>query len=515
MFKKILVANRGEIACRIIRTCRKLGIKTVAVYSDADRDSLHVGMADEAYRIGAAPPSESYLNIVKMIDVAVNASVEAIHPGYGFLSENAAFAVACKGAGIKFIGPSPEVLQNMGDKLIARKLAKKAGIPVIPGTNTAVGDKNALKQAKKVGFPVMVKAAAGGGGIGMQIVYSPKELEPIIERARHQAENSFGSDKLYFERYLEHASHIEVQILADEKFKTFHLLERDCSVQRRNQKIVEVAPTIKITDKLRKALTKYAVKLAKHVGYTNAGTVEFLVSDSGEIFFLEMNKRLQVEHGITEMITGMDLVEMQLRIAFGERLKFKQKAIKPNGFAMEARVYAEDPRTFFPSAGTITHLTEPTISRHVRIDSFIYSGYEVGIHYDPLLAKLMCWGETREEARRNLLDALGEYNVEGISTNIPLLIDVLSSEDFISGKYDTWMITNLLKELSHVVQPTDESSASDEKEIAAAIAVATLAYRDNRENKAIDREQAGASSWRIYGRTSQMSSRFMERSGWR
>ena len=230
---------------------------------------------------------------------------------------------------------------------------------------------------------------------------------------------------------------------------------------------------------------------------------------------MEMNKRLQVEHGITEMITGMDLVEMQLRIAFGERLKFKQKAIKPNGFAMEARVYAEDPRTFFPSAGTITHLTEPTRSRHVRIDSFIYSGYEVGIHYDPLLAKLMCWGETREEARRNLLDALGEYNIEGISTNIPLLIDVLSSEDFISGKYDTGMITNLLKELSHVVQSTDESSASDEKEIAAAIAVVTLAYRDNRENKAIDREQAGASSWRIYGRTLQISSRFMERSGWR
>ena len=515
MFKKILIANRGEIACRIIRTCRILGIKTVAVYSDADRDSLHVGMADESFRIGAAPPSDSYLNILKMIDIAVNASVEAIHPGYGFLSENAAFAVACKGAGIKFIGPSPEVLQNMGDKLIARKLAKKAGIPVMPGTNTAVGDKNALKQAKKLGFPVMVKAAAGGGGIGMQIVYSPEELVPIIERARHQAENSFGSDKLYFERYLEHASHIEVQILADEKFNTVHLLERDCSVQRRNQKIIEVAPTIKITDKMRKALTKYAVKLAKHVGYTNAGTVEFLVSDSGEIFFLEMNKRLQVEHGITEMITGIDLVEMQLRIASGERLGFKQKAIKPQGFAMEARVYAEDPQTFFPSAGTIIALTEPATSQHVRIDSFIYSGYEVGIHYDPLLAKVMCWGETREEARSNLLDALRGYGIEGISTNIPLLIQVLSSNDFISGKYDTWIITNLLKELNDTAKSIDGNSSSDDREIAAATAVAVLAARDSQKDMLMDRELVGASPWRIYGRTLQISSRFMEKSGWR
>ncbi|MBM3924415.1 MAG: acetyl-CoA carboxylase biotin carboxylase subunit [SAR202 cluster bacterium] len=516
MFSKILIANRGEIACRVIRTCKKMGIPTVAVYSEADSNALHVQMADEAYYIGAAPPSESYLNIVKIIDVAETSGAEAIHPGYGFLSENAAFAVACREVGIKFIGPTPEVVEKMGDKLEARKLAEKAGIPIIPGTNTAVGDRNALKRAKKLGFPLMVKAAAGGGGIGMQIVRSAKELVPILERARHQAENSFGSPRLYFERYLEHASHIEVQILGDEKGNVAHLYERDCSVQRRNQKVLEVAPTIKINGKLRKTLTKNALKLAKHIGYTNAGTVEFLVSSDGEMYFLEMNKRLQVEHGITEMITGIDLVEMQIRIAAGETLPLKQKVIRTHGYAMEARIYAEDPETFFPSAGTITQIKEPKVDDFVRIDGAIYPGYEVSIYYDPLLAKLICWGESREEARSRLAAALSEYQIEGVSTNIPFLHRVISSHEFISGKYDTWLVANLQAEA--LQGAASENGAGeidvDERELAAAAAVAMMAAKNGSHNGA-NGSGGVASPWKIYGRSQQMAVRPMGRAGWR
>ena len=515
MFSKVLIANRGEIACRVIRTCQNLGVGTVAVYSEADSSALHVRMADEAYLLGPAPPSESYLNIVKIIELAVNSGAEAVHPGYGFLSENAAFAVACREAGIKFIGPSPEVLETMGDKLIARKLARKAGLPMLPGTNTGVTDKNALKRAKKLGFPLMVKAAEGGGGIGIQIVYSPDELEPILERARHQAENSFGSDRLYFERYLEHASHIEVQVLADERNKMVHLLERDCSVQRRNQKILEVSPSIKLTSKQRKSITKYAVKLAKQVAYASAGTVEFLVSTDGEIYFLEMNKRLQVEHGITEMITGIDLVEMQLRIAAGEGLPFKQKSIKSYGYAMEARIYAEDPDTFLPSAGTITALHEPEVDEFIRIDGCTYPGYEVGIYYDPLLAKLLCWGETREEARTRLDNALAEYLVEGVSTNIPFLRRIVNSEEFVSGRYDTWLVSNLQEAGQDSLITFETEKQVDEKELAAAMAVALLTAGTELAQPLQGTNGPGTSPWKIYGRSEQMASRQVGRSGWR
>ena len=513
MFNKILIANRGEIACRVIRTCREMEIKTVAVYSDADKDALHVSMADEAYLLGPAPPSESYLNIVKIINIASTSGSEAIHPGYGFLSENAAFAVACREAGIKFIGPSPEVVEAMGDKLIARKLAKKAGIPVLPGTNTAVGDKNALKRAGKLGFPLMVKAAVGGGGIGMQIASSPEELEPIIETARHQAKNYFGSPRLYFERYLEHASHIEVQVLADEKSKMIHLWERDCSVQRRNQKVIEVAPSIKLTSKQRKSITKNALKLAKHIGYTNAGTVEFLVSTDGEVYFLEMNKRLQVEHGVTEMITGLDLVELQIRIAAGERMPYKQKFIKRHGFAMEARIYAEDPDTFLLSAGTISVLEEPETNDNVRIDGCIYAGYDVSIYYDPLLAKLICWGETREEARKTLLRSLEEYRIEGVRTNISFLRRIVESEEFIQGAYDTWLVHNLLNG-SSAATPCAEDEV-DEKELAAATAVALVAAGNGSRHGALLNNGPGASPWKIYGRSEQMARRQVGRSSWR
>jgi acetyl-CoA carboxylase biotin carboxylase subunit len=518
MFSKILIANRGEIACRVIRTCKKMGIPTVAVYSEADSNALHVQMADEAYYLGAAPPAESYLNIVKIIEVAETSGAEAIHPGYGFLSENAGFAVACREAGIKFIGPAPEVVERMGDKLEARKLAEKAGIPIIPGTNTAVGDRNALKRAKKLGFPLMVKAAAGGGGIGMQIVRSAKELVPILERARHQAENSFGSPRLYFERYLEHASHIEVQVLGDEKGNVVHLYERDCSVQRRNQKVVEVAPTIKINRKLRKVLTKNALKLAKHINYTNAGTVEFLVSSDGEVYFLEMNKRLQVEHGITEMITGIDLVEMQIRVAAGETLPLKQKVIHTHGYAMEARVYAEDPETFFPSAGIITHVKEPKLDDFVRIDGAIYPGYEVSIYYDPLLAKLICWGETREEARTRLSAALSEYQIEGVSTNISFIQRIISSKEFISGKYDTWLVANIQAGALQETGTSEDGNGQlnvDERELAAAVAVAMVAVKNGSHDGVNGGHRMPVSPWRIYGRSQQMAIRPVGRAGWR
>ena len=511
MFSKVLIANRGEIACRIIRTCRNLGVGTVAVYSEADGDALHVRMADEAYILGPAPPSESYLNIVKIIEMAVNSGAEAIHPGYGFLSENAAFAVACREAGIKFIGPSPEVLEALGDKPTARRLARKAGLPMLPGTNTGVTDKNALKRAKKLGFPLMVKAAEGGGGIGMQIVHFPDDLKPILERAHHQAKSSFGSDRLYFERYLEHASHIEVQVLADERNKMVHLLERDCSVQRRNQKILEVSPSIKLTSKQRKSLTKYAVNLAKQVGYTNAGTIEFLVSTNGEIYFLEMNKRLQVEHAITEMVIGIDLVEMQMRVAAGEKLPLKQKSIKFHGYAMEARIYAENPDTFLPSAGTITALHEPEVDEFVRIDSCTYQGYEVGIYYDPLLAKLACWGETREEARTRLDNSLAEYLIEGVDTNIPFLRRIVNSEEFVSGRYDTWLVSNLQQAGQDAPSTPENEKPADERELAAATAVAILTVGTEPSQPF----QGANSPWKIYGRSEQMVSRQIERSGWR
>ena len=513
MFKKILIANRGEIACRIIRTCKKLGINAVAIYSAADNRAMHVQMADEAYLIGPSPPSESYLNIVKIIEIALLAQVDAIHPGYGFLSENAAFAVACRDNNIKFIGPTPEVLEKLKDKVIARQIAKKAGIPVLPGTNTSVGDKNALKRAVKVGFPLMVKAAAGGGGIGMEIVRSAEELDNTIQRARSQAASSFGSTRLYFERYLEHASHIEVQILADEKKNTVHFFERDCSVQRRNQKIVEVAPTVKIKSNQRKTLIKNALKLAKNVGYTNAGTVEFLVSTEGDIYFLELNKRLQVEHGITEMITGFDLVELQIWIASGEKLPFKQKAIQERGFAIEVRINAEDPETFLPSPGVISSVRQPKENHKVRIDGSIIQGHEVSPFYDSLLAKLMCWGATREEARLELLKALGKFRVKGVKTNIPFLKRVLVSTEFVEGIYDTGLVEKLLTEPFGKTAPIRNPDDKREREIAAATAVAIVTAQNGNQSRY--QEFSGSSPWKIFARSQQLSDRVGLRRGWR
>ncbi|MBI4233425.1 MAG: ATP-grasp domain-containing protein [Chloroflexi bacterium] len=440
MFRKVLVANRGEIACRIIRTCRRLGVRSVAIYSDADATAFHVRMADEACRIGRPPPSESYLNIPAILQAARLTEAEAVHPGYGFLSQNTAFAQACREAGLTFVGPTPQVMEKMGDKLQARHLAREAGLPLVPGTEAAVNDSEALGAAQALGFPVMVKAAEGGGGIGIQIVSSPEAMKDVVQRARTLARSAFGSPRVYLERYIERTAHVEVQVLGDHHSNLVHLLERDCSVQRRHQKVVEETPCIKLNDAQRQTLSQAALTFARHVGYTNAGTVEFLVAPSGDFFFLEMNTRLQVEHGITEMVTGLDLVELQLRIAAGEPLPFTQKQVTRRGHAIECRVYAEDPDTFLPSPGTVLTVKTP-LAPFVRVDSALSPGYEVTTYYDPLLAKVMSWHPNRKGAIHRLRRALRSFRIEGVKTNIPRLLAVLADPAFLTGSYDTTLLT--------------------------------------------------------------------------
>lgn len=516
MFSKVLIANRGEIACRIIRTCQRLGIKTVAVYSTADKDALHVKLADEAYFLGESDPQESYLSCPKILQAARESGADAVHPGYGFLSENSHCARQCDEAGIKFIGPTPEVMEKMGDKLQARCLARKAGLPILPGTDDAIEDEQSVDLAWKLGFPLMVKAADGGGGIGIHIIESIDELVPIIERTRKMAGHAFGSTKLYFERYLKDASHIEVQLIGDEQGNLVHLYERDCSVQRRNQKLIEETPAAKVSPKLRKRLCNLALKLGRKIGYTNAGTVEFLVSADGQIYFLEMNTRLQVEHGVTELITGVDVVELQLRVAAGESLPITQKKIKPHGHAIEVRIYPEDPDTFLPDAGTITELHQPT-GEHIRIDSALYEGYQVALEYEPLLAKVMAWGEDREEAKKRLSRALLAFRLEGVKCNIPLMRDILSSKEFTASAYHTGSVPLWLEERmsrqplrpANGVSSTNGHHKSD-KDKAAAIGVA-IAFALQASNSAA----APVSPWRVYGRREQLLSRSMGNRGWR
>ncbi|MEC8959702.1 MAG: biotin carboxylase N-terminal domain-containing protein, partial [Chloroflexota bacterium] len=402
MFTKILIANRGEIACRIIRTCQRLGIKTVAIYSTVDQEALHVKMADEAYLVGEAPPHDSYLNMGNILDAAETSGAQAIHPGYGFLSENAEFARLCEETGICFIGPDPDVMEKMGDKMRSRKLARKAGLPILPGTDEAVANENASNKAWELGFPLMVKAADGGGGIGIHIIENQEELMPLIDRTRQIAESAFGSSRLFFERYLKNASHIEVQLLGDKHGNLVHLHERDCSVQRRNQKLVEETPSsAKLTPRLRRRVSSLATKLGKFIGYTSLGTVEFLVSADGSVFFLEMNTRLQVEHGVTELVTGLDLVELQIQAAAGETLPISQEDVSINGHAIEVRVYPEDPKTFMPDAGDITDLHQPK-GEFIRIDSALCNNYTVELDYEPLMAKIMAWGKDRDQAIKTL-----------------------------------------------------------------------------------------------------------------
>lgn len=444
MFKKILIANRGEIALRIIRTCKELGIKTVAVYSEADRYSLHVRFADEAVCIGPGPSKESYLNIPRIIAAAEITNAEAIHPGYGFLSENAMFAEICESSGIKFIGPTPDAIEAMGDKALAKETMRKAGVPVIPGSDGVVETlEEAREIANEIGFPVMLKAAAGGGGKGMRMVMNDAELENAWQTARAEAEAAFGNPALYIEKFIEKPRHVEIQILADEHGNVIHLGERDCSIQRRHQKLIEESPSPIVTPELREAMGQAAVKGAKSVKYRSAGTIEFLVDKNGNFYFMEMNTRIQVEHPVTEMVYGIDIVREQIRIAAGEKLGIKQKQLKPNGHAIECRINAEDPfKGFRPSPGKITALHFPG-GYGVRVDSHIYQDYVVPPYYDSLIAKLIVHARTRDEAIARMLRALEEFVIEGIHTTIPFHIKLLNSPEFRSGvDYDTKFVDN-------------------------------------------------------------------------
>ena len=444
MFKKILIANRGEIAVRVIRACRELGIRSVAVYSDVDRGSLHVRKADEAYYIGPATASESYLNIDKILDVARRSGAQAIHPGYGFLSENARFARACEEAGVKFIGPTAAAMEMMGSKTRARQEMEKAGVPFVPGSSRGLESGEMKKLAGEIGYPVMLKAAAGGGGKGMRAVHSAEELRSAYDGARSEAKRAFGDDEVYLEKLIVNPRHIEMQVLADEHGNTVYLGERECSVQRRHQKVLEECPSPVVYPELRQRMGETAVRVARAAGYTNAGTVEFLVDEQRNFYFLEMNTRLQVEHPVTEIVTGLDLVHLQLRIAAGEPLPFGQDDIVLRGHAMECRIYAEDPdNNFFPSPGTITLLIAPS-GPGIRRDTGMYEGWTVPIDYDPLLAKLIGYGEDRDHAMQRLQRALYEYFVGGIKTNLSLFRRILQDADFRAGRFDTGYLDRLL-----------------------------------------------------------------------
>jgi acetyl-CoA carboxylase, biotin carboxylase subunit len=446
MFHKVLIANRGEIALRIIRACKELGIKTVAVYSTADSESLHVKLADESICIGPAPSLQSYLNINAIISAAELTDAEAIHPGYGFLSENAAFAEICENCGITFIGPSSESMRLMGDKISARQAVIKEGVPILPGTKEGVNDVNeAVKVAKKIGFPVIIKATAGGGGRGMKIVHSPATLPNAFATARAEAQSGFGNPEVYIEKYCEEPRHVEIQILADKHGNVIHLGERDCSIQRRHQKIIEEAPSTVSTPELRKAMGDAAVRAAKAVNYNSVGTMEFLVDKNNNFYFMEMNTRVQVEHPVTEMVTGVDIVREQIRSAAGLKLRYKQSDIKINGHSIECRINAEDPAKFTPCPGKITAYHTPG-GLGVRVESFVYAQYSVLPHYDSLIAKLIVHAETREDAIKRMAGALDEYIIEGIKTTIPFHKRIMANKDFIEGNIDTSFLEGMVLE---------------------------------------------------------------------
>jgi acetyl-CoA carboxylase biotin carboxylase subunit len=445
LFRKVLIANRGEIAVRIIRTCEKLGIETVAVYSEADAQAPHVKQATEAFLIGKPRVSESYLNVDKILEVAKETGADAVHPGYGLLSENAEFARRCNAEGITFIGPNPDVIQKMGSKIEARKTMETAGVPVVPGVTQALENEDeAIETANSIGYPVMLKASAGGGGIGMQIVGSDEEVRKAFDGNKKRAMDFFGDGAMFIEKYVANPRHIEIQILADEQGNTVYLWERDCSVQRRHQKVVEEAPSPFLDDVTRKKMGEAAVTAAKSIGYANAGTIEFLVDEDKNFYFLEMNTRLQVEHPVTEEITGLDLVEQQLKIANGESLAFTQEEVTLDGHAIEVRIYAEDPKTFFPSPGTITTYKLPE-GEYVRNECAVGEGSVVTPYYDPMIAKLIVKGSNRDEAIIHMQEALDNYIVEGIKTNIPLLREVIGHEAFKAGHATTSFIQEHLQ----------------------------------------------------------------------
>ncbi|WP_134702071.1 acetyl-CoA carboxylase biotin carboxylase subunit [Ammoniphilus sp. YIM 78166] len=438
MFKKVLIANRGEIAVRIIRACREMGIDTVAVYSQADRQALHVKLADEAYCIGPVASKESYLNMTSLLSVATLTGADAIHPGYGFLAENADFAEIITACGITFIGPDAEAINKMGAKAVARETMNKAGVPTVPGTEGIIEDvEEAVRVARDIGYPVIVKATAGGGGKGMRVAANEEELLKSIRQAQKEAETAFGNPGVYLEKYLEEPRHVEIQIMADRYGKTVYLGERDCSIQRRHQKLVEEAPSPALNQELRDQMGQAAVKAAQAVNYHGAGTVEFLLDKHGQFYFMEMNTRIQVEHPVTELVTGIDLIKEQIRVAAGYPLSFEQEDVKIDGWAIECRINAENPaRNFMPSPGKVNAYLPPG-GFGVRIDSAVYTGYEISPFYDSMVAKVIVWGKDREEAIERMKRALDEFVIEGISTTIPFHQRLLEHEGFVKGDFNT------------------------------------------------------------------------------
>ena len=502
LFKKVLVANRGEIAVRIIRALHELGIEAVAIYSEADRTSAHITMADEAYCVGPAPSRESYLHISKIIEAAKKSGAEALHPGYGFLSENDELAFACEEAGITFIGPSGDVLRRMGDKIMSREFMAKLKIPIVPGSREPI---QSLEHAKKIatntGYPIVVKASAGGGGKGMRIVYAEKDLQKGIEAAKREALSSFGDETIYIEKYLEEPHHIEIQVIGDKQGNILHLFERECSIQRRHQKVIEETPSPFITPKLRKKMCKVAVKAAKALKYVNAGTFEFLVDKYRNFYFLEMNTRLQVEHPITEMVTGIDIVKLQIKIAAGFPIPFKQKEINQRGHAIECRIYAEDPfNQFLPSPGKLITYRPPS-GPFVRFDTYVYQGYTVPVHYDPLVGKLCVLGSTRQEAVERLARVLHEFVIKGIRNTLVFHRQVVHMSQFVQGKYDTTFIDKQFKIVKTKPTPVLRDLI---------LAVAAIdAFQKKKQTQMISKKEVQVSAWNYAARREALRTELM------
>lgn len=499
MIRKVLIANRGEIAVRIMRSCRELGILSVAVYSEADRTAMHVRYADEAILIGPAPSQESYLHIDRILDAARQTGADAIHPGYGFLSENATFARRCAEEGLNFIGPSPEAISTMGDKITARQTMIKAGVPIVPGAESAITNEDAaLKLIMEIGLPVMIKASAGGGGKGMRLVREEGKIIESIRAARSEAMTAFGDDAVYIEKYIDSPHHIEFQVLADKHGHTVHLFERECSIQRRHQKVIEETPSPLLTPEIREKMGRDAVAAARAVNYYGAGTIEFIVDNQLNYYFLEMNTRLQVEHPITERVVGVDLVKEQINIADGGVLPFGQEDLRQHGHAIECRIYAEDPdRGFMPSPGLIRHITEP-LGLGVRHDGYVYEGYEIPMYYDPLISKLIVWGKTREEAIRRMKRALYEYKITGIKTSIKFLERIMQTEAFTKGEYNTHFIDDNLAFLT-TRQECDRTC----EDLAIITAFVDYTSRLNQAS-AGNISTKEPSRWKVYGRHTGM-----------
>ena len=498
LFKKILIANRGEIAVRIVRACREMGIVSVAVFSDADRKALHVRMADEAYYLGESAPSESYLNIEKLLDAAKKSGAQALHPGYGFLAESPRFVKSCEKAGICFIGPGSEAIEIMGKKTASRSAMKNAGVPIVPGTLKPISDeKELVLAAEKTGYPILLKAASGGGGKGLRRVEKASDLLSAFRLAQSEARSSFDDSSVYIEKYVEEPHHIEIQILADNHGRTVYLGERECSIQRRYQKVLEETPSPFLNDRIRREMGEIAVRAAEAVSYRNAGTVEFVVDKDKNFYFLEMNTRLQVEHPVTEMVTGIDLVKCQIEIASGFPLRFNQKDIVSRGHSLQCRIYAEDPdNDFMPSPGKIAHLRVPAGGLGIRDDSGVYEGFTVPLEYDPLVSKLITWGEDREEAIQRMMRALSEYRIYGIRTSIPFFKRILLHPDFYKGDYNTHFIAHLEKE--DLAQNTDHSEA-------ALLAAGVKSFVEGRAARS--RARKTINRWKQFGKIQNFSNR--------